>query len=121
MRLCSIFRPENCQLSRHSSLDSKLPNKLGRNVVSTVCQAPFSHPGRGFSRPKPTTLDFSGFLTDTRHIALVPPLPVVGDVQPGWVLAWTTYSPCPSRSAVTHIKGEFFSFGPPDSPVEERA
>ena len=31
-----------------------------------------------------------------------------------------THSPCPSRYAVTHIKGEFFSCAPPNSPVEER-
>lgn len=32
----------------------------------------------------------------------------------------TTYSPCPSRFAATHIKGEFFFFAPPNSSVEEQ-
>jgi hypothetical protein len=31
-----------------------------------------------------------------------------------------THSPCPSRFAVTHIKGEFLFCAPPNSPVEER-
>lgn len=102
-------------------LESKLANEMGRNVINSVCQALFSGPGRGFSLPKPITLDFCRFLTDTVDITPVRPLPLIGDEQPGWVLAQTTYSPCPSRSAVTHIKGEFFSFAPPNYPVEERA
>lgn len=32
----------------------------------------------------------------------------------------STYSPCPSRFAVTHIKGEFLFCAPPYSQVEER-
>ena len=31
-----------------------------------------------------------------------------------------THSPCPSRFAVTHIKGELFFFAPPNSSVEEQ-
>ncbi len=115
------FGCENRRLSGDSNLVSKLTNETGRSFVNTVCQALFGHPGWAFSLPKPITLDFSRFLTDTSGITPVPPLPLVGDVQPGWVLMQSTHSPCPSCSAVTHIKGEFFSFAPPDSPVEERA
>lgn len=107
------FRWENRRLSRDNTLVSQLTNETGRSVVNTVCEALFSHRGRGFSLPKPITLDFSRFLTDTDCITPVPPLPLVGDVHPGWVLTQSTHSPCPSRLSVTHIKGEsFFSLLP---------
>lgn len=76
---------ENRRLSGDSTLVSKQANETGRSVVNTVCQALFSHLGLAFSLPKPITLDFSQFLTDTSCITPVPPLPLVGDVHPGRV------------------------------------
>jgi hypothetical protein len=104
-----------------SGKPSKLANETGRNVASTVLQVLFSHLRWSLSLPKPITLDFSLFLTDTQGVTPVPPLPLVGEVHLGRVLNQSTDSPCPSRFAVTHIKGEFFYFAPPNSPVEERA
>jgi hypothetical protein len=103
-----------------SGKPSKPANETGRNVASTVLEVLFSHLRWSFSLPKPITLDFSLFLTDTQGVTPVPPLPLVGEVHLGRVLNQSTHSPCPSRFAVTHIKGEFFYFAPPNSPVEER-
>jgi hypothetical protein len=44
--------------------------------------------------PKPITLDFSWFLTDTSSITPVPPLPLVGEVHLGWVFL------CPDETFV---------------------
>jgi hypothetical protein len=79
------FGCENRRLSGYINLVSKLTNETGRSFVNTVCQALFSHLGWAFSLPKPITLDFSRFLTDTSCITPVPPLPLVGDVHLGWV------------------------------------
>jgi hypothetical protein len=104
-----------------SGKPSKLVNETGRNVASTVLQVFFSHLRESLSLPKPITLDFSLFLTDTQAVTPVPPLPLVGEVHLGRVLNQSTHSPCPSCFAVTHIKGEFLYFALPNSPVEERA
>ena len=114
------FGCEDRRFSWDSTLVSSLTNHAGRNVVSFVCQALFSHLGWAFSLPKPITLDFSLFVTDNSSITPVPPLPLVGEVAPGRVLNHSTNSPCPSLFAVTHIKGEFFYFAPPNSMMEER-
>jgi hypothetical protein len=114
------FGCEDRRFSWDSTLVSNLTNETGRNVESFVCQSLFSKLGWAFSLPKPITLDFSWFLTDTSSITPVPPLPLVGEVHLGWVLNQSTYSPCSSRFAVTQIKGEFFCFAPPNSMMEER-
>jgi hypothetical protein len=81
-------RLENLRWCSASDLDSKLANETGRNVASTVRQVLFSHRRWSFSLPKPISLDFSLFLTDTHDITPVPPLPLVGEVHLGRVLFW---------------------------------
>lgn len=66
-------------------------------------------------------LDFWSGLADTFSSTHVPPLPLVGEAHLGRVLTRSTHSPCHSRLAVTHIKGEFLFFAPPKSSVEEHA
>lgn len=65
-------------------------------------------------------VDFWSALADTSCNTPVPPLTLVGEAHLGWVYTRSTHSPCHSRLAVTHIKGEFLFCAPPNFQVEGR-
>jgi hypothetical protein len=58
----------------------------------------------------------------TAKVAMEMPIPSVPGLvfQGPEAIIRSTHSPCPSRFAVTHIKGEFIFCAPPNSPVGER-
>ena len=60
---------------------------------------------------KPSVLRLAMPIQSLSHLVFSEPS---GRIRP-------THSPCPSRFAVTHIKGELFFFAPPNSSVEEQA
>lgn len=99
---------ENSRLSGDGSPKLTEAAEATRNGVTAAIQVLCSLLTRPVSLSQAITLDFSRFLTDTYAITSVPPLPLVGDVHLERVSNRSTHSPCPSRFAVTHIKGEFF-------------
>jgi len=113
----SVFVEDGTSLS--SSVSSAVANAAFPGEIAVKCSSDTISAPEGSQTPL-IPLDLWPALADTSSNTPVPPIPLVGEAHLGWVLTRSTHSPCHSRLAVTHIKGEFLFCAPPKSTVEER-
>lgn len=64
------------------------------NAVNAVWKRLYCQLSAAIPSVRAISLDFSPFVTDNSRITPVPPLPLVGDVHPGWVFL------CPDGTSI---------------------